>query len=144
MTPLPPPPPSRRSGPDPKDLISVRDARTRVLAAFAPLPLESVPLLDARDRVLGEEVVAPRDVPPFANSAMDGFACRASDLALASKAAPVVLDVAATIMAGDGQRYALPSGTAMRIMTGAPLPAGADIVIAVERTVADPDDPGRV
>ncbi len=131
-------------GGDPRDLISVDEARTRVLAAFAPLSVTTIPLLDALDLVLAEDVVATRDVPPFTNSAMDGFACRAADIAGASRATPVLLRIAQTISAGDDPVHQLEEGCAARIMTGAPMPIGADVVVAFERSVIVEGEPGGV
>jgi molybdopterin molybdotransferase len=127
----------RPGGPDHLDLMSVDDARTTVLAVCAPLPAVAVSLADALGLVLAEEIIAARDVPPFANSAMDGFACRAADLAPATPASPVLLQVIATVMAGDAPGAKLQPGCAIRIMTGAPVPAGADAVVAFERADAD-------
>jgi molybdopterin molybdotransferase len=108
------------------------------------LPVVPAPLLDALGLVLGEEIVATRDVPPFANSAMDGFACRAADLAQATRENPVRLEVAGTVQAGDDPGARVEPGGAMRIMTGAPLPEGADVVVAFERATVDESDPGGV
>ena len=112
-------------------MIPVEEARTRILAACPPLPARSVPLADALGSVLAEPIVSTVDVPPFANTAMDGFAVRASDTA----AAPVRLDVVGTLAAGaDPAGLTVGPGQAVRIMTGAPMPAGADAVVMVERT----------
>jgi molybdenum cofactor synthesis domain-containing protein len=93
--------------------------------------------------VLAEPVSAPGDVPPFANTAMDGYAVRAADTAGASDAAPVVLPVVAEVAAGHPADRALQPGEAMRIFTGAPMPDGADAVLMVERTQRV-DDGARV
>ena len=120
-------------------MIPVEDARVRVLAACPPLPARAVPLADALGRVLAEPVVSGVDVPPFANTAMDGFAVRAAD----TTGAPVRLDVVGTLAAGaDPAGFTVGPGQAVRIMTGAPMPAGADAVVMVERTSAA--DPGGV
>ncbi len=111
--------------------LSVDEARARILERVGPLPAEERELLQALGSVLAEEVRAPNDVPPFANSAMDGFAVRAADVAHA----PVRLPVRGDIPAGaSGERLA--PGTAARIMTGAPLPSGADAVVRFEDTDA--------
>src|SRR5690606_8904577 len=94
------------------------------------LPSEQVSLLDAVGLVLAEDVVADVDVPPFANSAMDGYALRASD----TVDAPRMLRVVATVAAGDVLSVPIGSGETARIMTGAPLPDGADSVIRFEET----------
>jgi len=129
-------------GGDPRDLISVVDARDRVLRAFAPTSVVSLPLLDALGLVLAEDVIATRDVPPFPNSAMDGFACHALDIASATKNTPVHLEIAQTISAGDEPTATLEPGSAARIMTGAPIPFGADVVVAFERSVVSDDGSG--
>ncbi len=131
-------------GGDPRDLISVNEARDRVLRAFTPTPVVSLTLVDGLGLTLAEDVVATRDVPPFANSAMDGYACRANDISAASKDTPVILQIAGTISAGDHPTHELRPGTAARIMTGAPIPPGADVVVAFERTVVIEGDGGGV
>lgn len=115
-------------------MIDVEEAQRRVLAEVAFVDAERVPLGAALGRVLREDVVAPRDVPGADNSAMDGFALRATDIALASNDAPVVLRVAGDLPAGVVATEAVEPGTAMRIMTGAPVPRGADCVAQVEIT----------
>jgi len=117
-------------------VIPVEDARARVLAACRPLPPRAVPLGDALGRVLAEPVVSGVDVPPFPNTAMDGFAVRAADTA----GAPVRLEVVGTLAAGaDPGSLTVGPGQAVRIMTGAPLPAGADAIVMVERTTTEGD-----
>src|SRR5687767_14435181 len=117
-------------------MLSVPEASARILENIKPLGIERVPLLDALGRVLAESIVAPLTIPPWDNSAMDGYAVRAADIAGASKERPVVLPVAETIAAGAFPSRALSAGEAMRIMTGAPLPTGADSVVRVEDTDA--------
>lgn len=134
----------RPGGPDPHALLGVDDARSRIVAAWSPLTPVAVPLLDALGYVLAEDVVATRDLPPFTNSAMDGFACRSLDLAKATTAAPIHLTVTTTIMAGANPGPALPPGHAARIMTGAPIPPGADVVVPFERADLDDDNSGNV
>jgi molybdopterin molybdotransferase len=95
---------------------------------------EQVALADARGRVLAERVVAAVSLPSFDNSAMDGYAVRAAELVGATADAPVVLPVGADIPAGRTDVPPLAPGTAHRIMTGAPLPAGADAIVPVEQT----------
>lgn len=108
-------------------MITVEEARERLLAS-RPVPrTEKVPLSVAVGRVLGEpSLVAPIDVPPFANSAMDGFAVRAADL-------PRRLRIIGEVAAGAGQLPRLEIGTAIRISTGAPMPPGADAVVPIEQ-----------
>lgn len=114
------------------DLLPVDAARDAVLAAVRPLPEEDVPLDDALGRVLTRDVVAAGDVPPFANSAMDGFAVTAG-------AAGRRLRIVGESRAGTPSPVGVADGEAVRISTGAVLPAGADAVIMVERTTAHDD-----
>lgn len=106
-----------------------------LLFAHAPrLGVETMPLLDVGGRVLAAPALAAWDLPRFDNSAMDGFAVRAADVAGAAATTPVVLDLAGAAYAGPGDGGSLAAGLAMRIGTGAPLPAGADAVVAQEDT----------
>jgi molybdopterin molybdotransferase len=115
-------------------MLSVAEASAAIVADIRPLEIERVPLLESLGRVLGTHVTAPLTVPPWDNSAMDGYAVRAADIGGASSEEPVVLPVVETIAAGGFASAPLAAGAAMRIMTGAPLPAGADTVIRVEDT----------
>ncbi|MBI5303321.1 MAG: molybdopterin molybdotransferase MoeA [Chloroflexi bacterium] len=115
-------------------MISVEEALAYILKHFQPLEPERVALLDALDRVLAEDVIAEMNVPPFNNSAMDGYAMRAEDIARASREQPAVLRVIGDVAAGYLAERAVEPGTAMRIMTGAPLPPGADTVVRFEDT----------
>ncbi len=112
--------------------LSFADARARVLAAASPSPPERVELARAAGRALRDTVRAPHALPPFDNSAMDGFAVRSADLAAASDRRPVEMPVVSVLPAGVAETPALVSGTAARIMTGAPLPPGADAVVPFE------------
>jgi molybdopterin molybdotransferase len=103
----------------------------RGIDVLAPINLQ---LLDAQGCVLAEDVVATTDLPVFDNAAMDGYAVRAADVATATSAAPVVLPVVGDLPAGSVGGQGLAPGTAVRIMTGAPIPAGADAVVQVELT----------
>ena len=114
--------------------ISVREARDRILERIRLLPVERVELGDALGRVLAETLIAPRDQPPWDNSAMDGFAVRAADIAGANAEAPTALDVIEDIPAGRIPKRTVGPGQSARIMTGAPLPAGADTIIRIEDT----------
>jgi molybdopterin molybdotransferase len=111
-------------------MVPLAQARREVLGAVRVLPAEPVTLDEAVGRVSAQTVTASGDIPPFANSAMDGYAVRASD----TSGAPAVLEVVAEIMAGDVPRVPLGPGTAMRIMTGASMPEEADAVVPVEQT----------
>lgn len=122
-------------------MVSVDEALNYTLSHIEPLPAEEVELLDALDRVLAEDVVADFDIPPFSNAAMDGYAVRASDTAGASSDAPVVLRIIDEVAAGTAPKTEVGPGTAAHIMTGAPMPRGADAVVKVEDTNADQDAP---
>jgi molybdopterin molybdotransferase len=111
-------------------MIPLADAIAHVLAGCRPLPPERLPASGAVGCVLAADVVATEPVPPFANTAMDGYALRAADLA----AVPVTLPVVAEVAAGHPAPRPLGAGEAMRIFTGAPMPEGADAVVMVERT----------
>jgi len=114
------------------ELISFRTARERVLAAAAPLPAETVPLLEARGRALRRAFAAGHDLPPFRNSSMDGYAVATQDLAGASAKAPVELEVVDVLPAGRLASHPLGHRQAMRIMTGAMVPDGANAVVPLE------------
>ena len=111
-------------------LMSADDALARILAGVPTLPVVETLLLDALGLVLAEDVTADRDVPPFRNSAMDGYAVRSEDVS----SAPVELRVVGEVAAGTFPDRAIGPGEAMRIMTGAPMPDGADTVVRVEDT----------
>jgi len=115
-------------------VLSVGEASARILAGIHPLSVERVPLLDAVGRVLASPVSAPLTIPAWDNSAMDGYAVRADDIASASVESPVSLRVLETIAAGAFPSHNVEPGTAIRIMTGAPMPDGADSVVRVEDT----------
>lgn len=122
--------------------ITVEEALRTVTAGVVPLAAEPVALSDARGRVLATDVAAPLDLPPFANSAMDGYAVVAASTRGAGPATPARLPVSARIAAGHAPLAPLLPGQAARIMTGAPLPPGADAVIKQEDTVTG--DPATV
>ena len=111
-------------------LLSISDAVTRVLSDVRTLAAESISLADAQGRVLAEDIVSPITLPPWNNSAMDGYAVHAADLATL----PIALSVLETVRAGGAASQALPRGYAIRIMTGAPVPDGADTVVRLEDT----------
>ncbi len=112
------------------DLLSVDEALARILARIAPLPAVDVSITEALGAVLAEDAIADHDVPPFRNSAMDGYAVRATDVTIAG----VRLRVIGAVAAGSVPDRAVGAGDAMRIMTGAPMPDGADTVVRVEDT----------
>jgi molybdopterin molybdotransferase len=113
-------------------MISVEDHLQRCLAGVHPLDPIELGLLEAQDCVLAEDVVSPLDLPGFDNSAMDGYAVMVQDVATAADDDPVTLPVVADIAAGSTAHQRLAAGQAMRIMTGAPVPAGAEAVVPVE------------
>lgn len=108
----------------------------RILDVVQPLPPYEQPLLEALGLPVCEDIVATLDLPGFDNSAMDGYACRFDDVGDASAEHPVLLPVVGESAAGQSAAYALAAGQAVKIMTGAPLPAGADVVVPVEWTDA--------
>jgi molybdopterin molybdotransferase len=116
-------------------VISIHEALDAVLTAVRPLPDEEVPLLQALGRAAAGRIVSPEQVPTFANSAMDGFAVAGAELASGRREFRVVVD----IPAGRFVDEAVAPGDAARIMTGAPLPPGADTVVQVEHTSVDGD-----
>lgn len=115
-------------------LILVEDALERILAKIQPVGSETVPLTASHHRILAEAISSPINVPPFANSAMDGYAVLAADSRDAGDENPVRLQVIDNIPAGETPNQTVTAGTAARIMTGAPMPAGADAVIRFEET----------
>lgn len=117
-----------------KKMISVEQALDKVLSYVDILAAEPAPLLDCLGRVLAEDVYAGFDIPPLDNSAMDGFAVRSEDTRGADPASPKVLTVIDTVPAGSVPRREVAAGTAVRIMTGAPVPRGADTVVPFEST----------
>jgi len=116
-------------------LHSVEEARAAVLAAVdAPLGEEVVAVDAALGRVLSREVIAAVTLPPWDNSAMDGYAIRAADVTGAAEDAPIRLEVVGEVPAGGVAERAVRHGSAIRIATGAPIPDGADAVVPVELT----------
>jgi molybdopterin molybdotransferase len=117
-----------------EELLDVSVARRRLLDHFSPLEVIQIPVNAAAGFVLAEPVVAPFDLPLFANSSMDGFAVRSKDVAQANQGHPAILRVVGDIPAGIIADRDLRSGEAMRIMTGAAIPEGADAVVPIEDT----------
>ena len=138
-------PPDR---PNPPDLVPFAEARAGVLGRLEPLPVREVSLAGALGCVLATDVAAAEDLPPFANSAMDGFAVSGADLAGAADDRPVALKITGEVFAGTGRLPAVQPGQAVRIMTGGAIPPGADTVVPVEQTATEGDtvlvrlDPG--
>src|ERR1700675_3584350 len=110
-------------------MISADQALQIVLENVAPLGVERIPILDPLGRVLAEQIASPRDIPGFDNSAMDGYAVRAADIAKASEATPVKLTIIETVGAGQMPSRRVGAGQAVRTMTGAPIAEGADAVV---------------
>jgi molybdopterin molybdotransferase len=123
-------------------MLSVSEARERILEVFHPVEGITLPLDRADGRVLSADLSAGTDLPPFDNSSVDGFALRVPDTAGAGSASPLTLTVVADIRAGDYSDVPLTPGQAARIMTGAALPPGADGVVMVEDTDFNVREPG--
>lgn len=123
-------------------LLSVDEARQRIINSFPVLETEIIPLQKVVGRVLAQPVRSEEDLPSFANSSMDGFAVRVMDVESASRDSPAVLRVVADVPAGEVPVVRLESGQAARIMTGAPLPEGGEAVVPVEVTDFHERQPG--
>lgn len=121
-------------------MIQVKEAIGIILEEIKPLKAEETDVLSALDRVLAEDVFAARPNPPWDNSAMDGYALISSDIKGAGPDSPAILNVIYDLPAGSEPKGAVKKGTAVRIMTGAPMPEGADAVVMVENTAKGPDD----
>jgi len=117
-----------------KQAVRVAEAQEIVLGCVQPVGVEKVALLEALQRVTAEEVTAQRHIPLDDNSAMDGYAVRHTDVASATRDQPAVLEVLEILPAGKSPRHCLAPGTAVKIMTGAPLPEGTDTVVQIEHT----------
>lgn len=117
-----------------EDMLSVEDAFERIMACFGSLEAEEKPLLECLGQVLAADVRSPLDLPPLANSGMDGYAVRQQDIEGATSQSPRQLAVIGTVAAGQVPAQTVAAGTAIRIMTGAPIPSGADTVVPFEET----------
>ena len=135
LEPLPEPP-----EPDRGQLRSMQAHRQYLLSCVNPLRPFRQHILDAVGLNVCEEIVSTIDLPRFDNSAMDGYAVRAQDVAEASQEAPLSLPVVGEIAAGKAATHRLSPGTAMKIMTGAPVPLGADTIVPYENTDRDDTD----
>jgi len=126
--------------------ISLEEARARLDAALRPITrVERVALEDAAGRVAARDVVSPIDVPPFARSAMDGYAVISADTETAGRTTPVELQLLDRIYTGKLSTVTVTRGACSEIATGAPLPDGADAVVMVEETAKAPGgDIGRI
>ena len=123
-------------------MLSVNQARERILSQLNPVSTELLKLTGCANRVLAQDIAASTDLPPFDNSSMDGFAVRAVDVANTTGASPQRLGVVADIPAGSAPTIFLAPGQAARIMTGAQVPEGADAIVPVEETDFDSRDAG--
>jgi len=125
-------------------MIEYQKALEIIAATAEPLQISRIPLADAMGAVVATDQLSPSAVPPFNNSAMDGFAVRSADTSTATEGAPLKLTVAGMITAGDAATDRLAeAGTAWEIMTGAPMPAGYDGVIPVEQVTVERDKQGK-
>ena len=120
-------------------MLTVDQARTRILDAVTRMPTKKCDIVDSLGSVLAQNVYADENIPPFDNSAMDGYALIAGDVKAASDENPVTLDVIETIPAGYAPAKQVKNGQATRIMTGAMMPSGADSVVMVEKTESKED-----
>ena len=116
-------------------MISVVEARDAILNRVQPIGMERVDIASAHGRVLAEDVHATRNQPPWDNSAMDGYAVRAADTASSTPDAPAELEIVEDLPAGYVAKRAVGRGQAIHIMTGAPVPEGADTIVRAERTL---------
>ena len=116
------------------DMLSVEEAYKRIMAYFSPLEAEEQAILQALGQVLAQDVASPLDLPPMANSAMDGYAVRQADIAGTRPDSPRILRVIGQVAAGQMPEKVVVEGTAIRIMTGAPVPPGADTIVPFEET----------
>ena len=136
--PAPDPGPAPRSRPRPASIaegrLTVEDHLEQILRGIGPLTAYDQPLVESLGLPLHEAFVSEIDLPRFDNASMDGYAVRASDIAGASETSPVVLPVVGEIAAGSSKPFAISAGTAVKIMTGAPIPRGADAVVPYEAT----------
>ncbi|GAI58574.1 unnamed protein product, partial [marine sediment metagenome] len=124
-------------------MISVEEALEKVLSYVSVLDVEEKPILQCLGQVLNEDVYSAIDVPPRDNSAMDGYAVRAEDVVGATPSSPVFLDVIGEVKAGDIPKEEVGALSALRIMTGAPIPRGADSVVQFEDVYSAIDVPPR-
>ncbi|MDH5374181.1 MAG: molybdopterin-binding protein [Candidatus Bathyarchaeota archaeon] len=125
-----------------RKLLTFDEAQQVIQQCFKPKPLsiEEIPLLEAYNRVLAEDVTATLNIPPFNRSTVDGYAVRAEDTFGAEESKPVSLKFCGTVNVGEPPKIKVPCGTAAEIVTGAPIPEGADAIVMVEHTVLKDDD----
>lgn len=125
-------------------MLELEDALKRMVSAIEPLPAETIPLARAKDRVMAEDVHSPNDLPAFDNSAMDGYAVRASDVVAAGPGSPIALRLAGQVAAGAAPTTPVQPGSCVRVFTGSPIPHGADAVVMQEDVQSTPDRPDTV
>ncbi len=125
-------------------MLTLAEAQHRIVSSINPLEDEVVDLKDAANRILRQEVLAAIDLPRFNNSAMDGYAVRSGDLALATDASPVALHLTGTAAAGRIYEGSMSAGSCVRVFTGSLLPGGADAVVMQEDVRIRPEMPNRV
>ncbi|MEM2994503.1 MAG: molybdopterin-binding protein [Candidatus Bathyarchaeia archaeon] len=124
-----------------RKLLTYEEAKRVIKEKLKPKPLgvEEIPLLEAHNRVLAENIIAPLDVPPFNRSTVDGYAVKAEDTFDAEESNPVKLKICGTVNVGEPPKITVEHGTAAEIVTGAPLPEGADAVVMAEHTQREND-----
>jgi molybdopterin molybdotransferase len=115
-------------------MLTVEEALQKILNEISALETETIPIMESQGQTLAEDVISKINVPPLDNSAMDGYAVRAADTLGASEKTPKILKVIDTVIAGGISRKEVTPGTTIRIMTGAPMPKGADSVVKFEST----------
>ena len=125
-------------------MLELEEALERILRGVQAATPEQVAVSNAHGRILAETLSSPSDLPPFDNSAMDGYAIRSDDVPNATTDKPVRLRVLGTVAAGNVYGGEVTPGTCVRIFTGSPLPAGADCVVMQEDTAPDEQEPGSV
>ncbi|MGI8967267.1 MAG: molybdopterin molybdotransferase MoeA, partial [Limisphaerales bacterium] len=125
-------------------MLQLEEARKKILEKIQPLGSEIIPLSTSFQRVLAEEIMALVDLPPFDNSAMDGYAVQSQDLILARADSPIGLQLIGRIAAGEFISSPLKTGTCVRIFTGSPLPPGADAVVMQEEISLDSAHPEKI
>ncbi len=125
-------------------MLELEDALARILGVIPPPVVERISLGDAHGRILAESIAATIDLPAFSNSAMDGYALHAGDVATASPEAPVRLRMVGRVAAGSAYQGKVERGTCVRLFTGSPMPDGADAVVMQEDTREVPGQPGEV
>jgi molybdopterin molybdotransferase len=125
-------------------MLELETALAQILEVVPPPVVERTSLSDAHGRILAESIAAPIDLPPFDNSAMDGYALQAADVAMAKAGAPVRLRQIGRVEAGSAYQGKVERGACVRLFTGSPMPNGADAVVMQEDTSDDPGQPGEV